>query len=84
MNNTITVFTDKVMRMNRSMVYLSMCVSHRRGATVEDISDFLAKWAPDERELYHTGVVERALTQLQGDGMVNRAGGRWYPVCGAH
>lgn len=84
MSNPITVFTDKVMRMIKSMVYLSMRVSYRRGATSEDISGFLAEWAPGERDMYHVGVVERALTELQCDGLVDRAGARWYPARISH
>lgn len=84
MNNPITVMTDKVMRMIKSMVYMSMRVSYRRGATAEDISGFLAEWAPGEQNIYHEGVVERALTELQGEGLVNRAGPRWYPAGLAH
>lgn len=79
MTNPITVMTDKVMRMNKSLVYLSMRVNHRRGATSEDISGFLAEWVPTEN-MYHVGVVERALTELQLDGMVGRAGASWYPL----
>ena len=84
MNNPLTVITDKVMRMNKSMVYLSMRVSHRRGATTEDISGFLSEWAPEDKSIYHEGIIERALTELQGDGLVSRAGARWYPARNAH
>jgi hypothetical protein len=84
MSNPITVMTDKVMRMIKSMVYMSMRVSYRRGATAEDISGFLAEWAPREKETYHVGVVERALRELQGEGLVSSAGGRWYPAGAAH
>lgn len=84
MNNPITVITDKVVRMIKSMVYLSMRVSYRRGATTEDISGFLTEWAPAEVDIYHTGAVERALTELQRDGMVRQAGARWYPSGLAH
>lgn len=84
MSNPITAMTDKVMRMIKSMVYMSMRVSYRRGATTEDISGFLTEWAPEQENMYHSGIVERALTELQGDGLVNRAGARWYPVGIAH
>ena len=80
MNNPITVMTDKVMRMIKSMVYLSMRVCYRRGATTEDISGFLVEWTPGEENIYHEGVVERALCALEDDGLVRRAGPRWYPV----
>jgi len=80
MSNPITVMTDKVMRMIKSMVYMSMRVSYRRGATTDDISGFLAEWTPGEASIYHPGIVERALIDLQSDGLVKRAGARWYPV----
>jgi len=80
MHNPITVMTDKVMRMIKSMVYLSMRVSYRRGATPEDISGFLVEWAPGDENIYHEGVVERALSDLEADGLVRRAGPRWYPI----
>lgn len=80
MSNPITVMTDKVMRMIKSMVYLAMRVSYRRGATPEDISGFLLEWTPSEANFYHEGVVERALSALEADGLVRRAGPRWYPV----
>lgn len=84
MSHPITVMTDKVMRMIKSMVYLSMRVSYRRGATAEDISGFLDEWAPREGGMYHPGVVERALAELEDDGRVSCAGGRWYPAGLAH
>lgn len=84
MSNPIIVFTDKVMRMIKSMVYLSMRVSYRRGATTQDISGFLAEWAPEHDNMYHPGIVERALAELENDGLVSQAGSRWYPVGVAH
>ncbi len=76
----ITVMTDKVMNMIKSMVMLSMRVSYRGGATTEDISGFLMEWTPGEQAFYHVGLVERALFDLQNDGAVRRAGARWYPA----
>lgn len=84
MNNPIIAITDKVMRMIKSMVYMSMRVSYRQGATTEELSGFLAEWAPDERDVYHDGLVERVLAELQQEGRVQRAGARWYPVGIAH
>ena len=78
MQNPVTVFTDKVMRMIKAMVYLSMRVAYRRGATVEEISGFLNDWAPSEAGMYHRGVVERVLRELSDDGKVTNAGARWY------
>lgn len=80
MHNPITLFTDKVMNMIKSMVMLAMRVSYRRGATAEDISGFLAEWAPAERDIYHAGIIERALVDLEADGALKRAGARWYLV----
>jgi len=80
MNNPIVVMSDKVMRMIKSMVYLSMRVSYRRGATPGDISSFLHEWSPGEACMYHEGLVERALSDLVVDGLVRRAGPRYYPV----
>ena len=80
MQNPLTTFTDKVMRMLKAMVYLAMCVGYRRGATIQDIRGFLEVWAPSERDLYHDGVVERVLVDLQHDGKVKHAGARWYLV----
>ncbi len=53
MSNPVIAITDKVMRMIKSMVYLSMRVSYRRGATTEEVSGFLAEWAPDKQCFYH-------------------------------
>ncbi len=80
MNNPITVMTDKVMRMIKSMVYMCMRVSYQGGATVQDISGFLLEWAPSQENMYHVGVIERVLCDLESDGMVKRSGPRWYPV----
>ncbi|QFU75833.1 hypothetical protein EY643_09275 [Halioglobus maricola] len=80
MNNPITVMTDKVMRMIKSMVYMAMRVSHRAGATSDDIARFLSQWNPEGGDFYHQGIVERMLVDLQGDGLVTRQGMRWYPV----
>jgi hypothetical protein len=78
MPNPIIAITDKVMRMIKSMVFLSLKVGHRRGATVTDIESFLYDWAPSEREIYHQGIIERVLRELQTDGRVAQAGARWY------
>lgn len=80
MTNPVNTIADKVMRMTRSMVYLSMRVSYRRGATPQDIAGFLHEWSPGEESIYHQGVVERALSELETAGLVRRAGPRWYPV----
>ncbi len=80
MQNPITVFTDKVMHMIKSMVYLSMRIYYRRGATAAEIAGFLNDWAPANEGHYHEGIVERVLQELQLDGKVNRAGARWYPA----
>lgn len=84
MNNPVIAITDKVMRMIKSMVYLSMRVSYRRGATTEEVSGFLSEWAPENDSFYHEGLVERVLGELQQEGRVQRAGARWYPVGIAH
>ena len=78
--NPITAITDKVMRMIKAMVYLAMRVGCRRGATVPDITSFLEQWTPDDKNLYHNGIVERVLFDLEKDGKVASAGSRWYLV----
>lgn len=78
MQSPIIAITEKVMRMIKSMVYLSMRVDHRRGATVADIEEFLGNWAPSEQGMYHEGIIERVLQELQNDGRVAQAGPRWY------
>ena len=80
MQNPVTVITDKVMQMIKSMVYLSMRVYYRRGATASEISSFLNDWAPAAEGMYHEGIVERVLQDLCNDGLVARAGARWYPA----
>lgn len=80
MQNPIIVFTDKVMAMIKSMVFVSMSVYYRRGATAEEISGFLNARAPSGDGIYHEGIVERVLQELRNDGVVTRAGARWYPV----
>ncbi len=77
---TVTTISDKVMRMIKSMVYMAMRVSYRRGATSGDIAGFLSEWAPSGENMYHEGVVERVLGELHRDGLVVNAGPRWYPV----
>lgn len=80
MSNSVIAITDKVMRMIKSMVYMSMRVSYRKGATTQDVSGFLSEWAPQGQNFYHEGLVERVLADLQHEGHVARAGARWYPV----
>jgi len=84
MQSPVSVITDKVMGMIKSMVYLAMRVSYRRGATTTEISSFLNNWAPAESADYHEGLVERVLEDLLMDGKVEQAGARWYPVGLAH
>ena len=74
----VTVFTDKVMGMLKSMVILSMDVGYRRGATITDITGFLRDWAPEAADSYHEGIVERVLVDLEHEGQVTHAGARWY------
>ena len=84
MSNPVIVITDKVMDMIRSMVYLAMRVYYRRGATVAELSSFLADWSPAATGTYHEGMVERVLFDLEHQGMVQRAGPRWYPSAAVH
>jgi hypothetical protein len=78
MQNPVIAITDKVMSMLKSMVFLSMRVYYRRGATAGEISSFLNEWAPDGEGRYHEGIVERVLRDLMNEGAVARAGARWY------
>jgi hypothetical protein len=78
MPNPIIAITEKVMRMIKSMVYLSMRVDLRRGATVVDIENFLVNWAPSESDMYHQGIIERVLRELRDEGRVTQAGPRYY------
>lgn len=80
MSSSVITVTDRVMRMIRSMVYLAMRVSYRRGATTEELSGFLHTWSPDQADMYHEGIVERVLFDLHREGKVARAGARWYPA----
>ncbi len=75
---TVTVITDKIMEMLKSMVVLTMQVSCRRGATITEICESLKDWAPDAAESYHEGIVERVLFDLHHEGRVAHAGARWY------
>jgi hypothetical protein len=80
MSSQVIAVTDKVMRMIKSMVFLAMRVSYRRGATTEELSGFLHEWSPTATDTYHEGVVERVLFDLHNEGKVARAGARWYPA----
>ena len=80
MPSPVIAITDKVMRMLKSMVFMSMRVSYRRGATTEELSGFLHEWSPTDAGMYHEGVLDRVLFDLQHEGMVARAGARWYPA----
>ena len=84
MQNPVTVITDKVAAMLKSMVYMAMRASYRRGATATELSTFLHDWAPSASDMYHAGMVERVLQDLHRDGKVTQAGERWYPVGLAH
>lgn len=80
MQNPITVITDKVMRMIKGMVYLTLRTGYRRGATAGDITSHLKQSSPAQHQLYHEGIVERALFDLQHDGKITQSGARWYLV----
>ena len=84
MSSPIVAVTDKVTRMIKSMVYLAMRVYYRRGATAAELSGFLEDWTPSVANMYHEGIVERVLFDLQQEGKVQHAGARWYPVGLAH
>ena len=78
MGSPLIVFTDKVMLMIKSAVYLAMRVGCRPGATTADISRFLASFGAKDKALYHEGIIERVLFDLQTDGKVLSSGSRWY------
>ena len=78
MQNPITVISDKVMRMVKSMVFLALRVGHRGGASTADIVSFLNDWAPAANGAYHDGIIERVLEDLAHEGKVTQAGARWY------
>jgi hypothetical protein len=84
MSSPVIAITDKVTGMIKSMVYLAMQVSYRRGATAEELSGFLQDWTPCVSNMYHEGIVERVLYDLHHEGKVEHAGARWYPVGIAH
>ena len=84
MHHAVTAITEKVSGTLKGMVYMAMRVSYRRGATVPEISSFLANWAPAGSDFYHDGTLESVLRELQRDGKVDYAGARWYPVGLAH
>ena len=79
MSNHIVAITDKVMRMIRSMVYLALKLEPHRGGTAQEICAYLDTRAEGE---YHTGIIERALEDLQYQGKVRQLGPRWYLVAG--
>ena len=83
MHTPVTIITDKVMRMLGSAVYFALCATGRGGATVGEITGLLSTHAPGAAALYHEGMVERVLRQLQSDGRVDRAGAQWRPVIDA-
>jgi len=78
MQSPIIAVSEKVMSMSKSMVFLAMRVGCKRGATTRDIVSFLDRRAPGQQQLFHCGIIERVLWQLQTDGQVTRAGSRWY------
>ncbi len=75
---SITVITDKVMLMTRSMVYMAMRFAPFQGATVTDLVDFLNDRIPSGQQGIHGGLVERVLEELRLDGVVSRQQDRWY------
>lgn len=79
MHNPVTAMTEKVAHTMKSMVYLAMRVSYRRGATVAELSGFLNDWMPSGGSHPHW-VVEIALQDLHRNGKVTQAGARWYPA----
>lgn len=80
MSSPVVAITDKVSRMMKSMVYMAMRVSYRRGATVVELSGFLDDWTPAHADTNSLGIIERVLHDLHHEGKVSSAGGRWYPV----
>lgn len=80
MSSPVIAITDKVMRMTKSIVFMAMRISYRRGATIEELSGFLDEWSPASAGIYHEGVLELVLYDLQHEGKVAQAGARWYPA----
>ena len=80
MNNPLTAISDKVVRMMNAMVYLATGASPGDGATTGDIVRSLGHLAPVHADIYHQGMVERSLRDLQQQGLVVRSGSRWHRI----
>jgi hypothetical protein len=73
--NPVTVITDKVMRMGRSMVYLAMRVYPGSSVSPAEISHYIEQ--NTALVGFHAGAVELALRELYSEGLVQRSGSRW-------
>ncbi len=76
MARPLTAISDKVTRMVRSIVYLAMKSQPAHGVSSDELSRFINKRSALDR--FHAGMVELALQELHSDGVVKRAGVRWY------
>ncbi len=75
MAGSVTVISDKIMRLMRSMVYFALRVQPGPAHSAEELSLYINRTAA--RGAVHSGVVELALQGLLSEGRVRREGARW-------
>ncbi len=79
MNHALLNLTDKVTRMIHSAVYLAVA-TRAGGATPMQICTVIRDSDEADPQAWHSGLVERALGELQRQGRVVRESGLWYPA----
>ena len=75
MAGSVTVISDKIMRLMRSMVYFALKVQPGRELSADELSLYINRNAA--AGAVHSGVVELALQELYSQGRVRREGARW-------
>lgn len=78
MTNPVSIISEKIVHTLNSMVYLATRCGRSNAASSHDISRSLGELAPVHADIYHQGMVERALDDLHREGRVARSGGLWY------
>jgi hypothetical protein len=75
MAGTVTVISDKIMRLMRSMVYFALRVQPGQELSAIELSHYINRTGVAGS--VHHGVVEFALQELLSEGRVRRQGARW-------
>jgi hypothetical protein len=78
MQSRLSAIAGKTAEVLKSFIVLGMKTMFRGGASGQQIASFLGTYVPDQPELFQGKRLQAALDGLERDGILRRAGYKWY------